>query len=488
MTTTAATASSIKFGTDGWRAIIAEDYTFDNVRLCAQALSEYLKNAGTMDRGVVIGYDTRFGSDRFAAAAAEVIAGNGIKVALCSVACPTPVVSFTLRDLHANAGIVITASHNPGDYNGFKIKDEQGASAAPEMIEEIEGYLPKLAEGNSVKRLSLKEAQDTGLLRMVNPVPPYEAGLRSLITEERLDKLRNAGLEIVVDSMYGAGAGYLRRLLRGGSTKLVELNGHPNPAFPGMAQPEPITRNLKKLSARVRKGAAVGLATDGDADRLGVVDEHGEFVTQLQVYALLCYYLLEERHQTGALVKSITTSSMIYRLGEQYNVPVSETNVGFKYVGPEMIRLDALIGGEESGGYGFRGHLPERDGVLAGLYFLDLMVSTGKSPSQLIEHLYSLVGPHYYDRDDFHFAAPRRSEILGLVTQERTQVGDMPVTEFKIIGDGNNIEGVRLTLQDKSWLLIRFSGTEPLLRVYAEASSQPATRKLLALGQELAHL
>ena len=179
---------------------------------------------------------------------------------------------------------------------------------------------------------------------------------------------------------------------------------------------------------------------------------------------------------------------MIFRLGEQYNVPVSETNVGFKYVGPEMIRLDALIGGEESGGYGFRGHLPERDGVLAGLYFLDLMVSTGKGPSQLIEHLYSLVGPHYYDRDDFHFAAPRRSEILGLVTQERTQVGDMPVTEFKIIGDGNNIEGVRLTLQDKSWLLIRFSGTEPLLRVYAEASSQPATRKLLTLGRELAHL
>lgn len=487
MATSTSIASSIKFGTDGWRAIIAEDYTFDNVRLCTQALCQYLLEADNTVRGLAIGYDTRFGSARFAEAAAEVAAGNQIHVYLCSKACPTPVVSYALRHLGAVAGIVITASHNPGEYNGFKIKDENGASAAPEMIEAVESYLPALVRSNKVQRLALDDAKEQGLVQLVDPVPAYEDGLRRLLTEERLASLREAGMEVVVDSMYGAGAGYLRRLLRGGRTKITELNGQPNPTFPGI-QPEPIARNLKKLSARVRKSAAVGIATDGDADRLGVVDEHGAFVTQLQVYALLCLYLLEVRNQRGPLVKSITTSSMIYRLGERFNVPVVETNVGFKYVGPEMIRLDALIGGEESGGYGFRGHLPERDGILAGLYFLDLMVSTRKTPSQLLEYLYSLVGPHYYDRSDLHFAPNQRQQILGLVTTTRKDLDGRAVAKQEIVGEGNTIEGVRFTLADTSWLLIRFSGTEPLLRIYAEASSPEATQRLLASGRTLVHL
>ena len=261
-----------------------------------------------------------------------------------------------------------------------------------------------------------------------------------------------------------------------------------NPAFPGMQQPEPITQNLRKLQRRVQQGAQVGLATDGDADRLGVVDEHGNFVTQLQVYALLALYLLEVRKLRGPLIKTITTTSMIYRLGERYNVPVTETDVGFKYVGPQMIEQDALMGGEESGGYGFRGHIPERDGILAGLYFLDLMVATGRTPSQLIEQLYSLVGPHYYDRVDCHYPQEERDRIIGRVGEGRQELNGARVAQQERFGGENGmpLNGVRFTLEDGSWLLVRFSGTEPLLRIYAETSSKEEVEHMLAAGRAMA--
>ncbi|MBI2887406.1 MAG: phosphoglucomutase/phosphomannomutase family protein [Chloroflexi bacterium] len=477
----------IKFGTDGWRAIIADDFTFENVRLCAQALCNYLKRAGKTQRGLVVGYDTRYASERFAAAAAEVVAANGISVYLCGKACPTPVVSHTIRHLGADGGVVITASHNPGEYNGFKVKDEHSSSAPQEVVDRIEAELAELWPTKVVRRMPLEEATGRGLARSVDPDAPYLETIRRLVGEDRLQRIRSSGMRVVVDSMYGAGAGYLRALLRGGGVRVTELNGVRNPAFPGI-QPEPITRNLAKLRRHVRRGASVGLATDGDADRLGVMDEHGSFVTQLQVYALLCLYLLEVRGQRGPLIKTITTSSMIYRLGERYNVPVVETDVGFKYVGPEMIRLDALIGGEESGGYGFRGHIPERDGILAGLYFLDLMVSTGKSPSQLVEHLYSLVGPHYYDRLDLHFPPDQRSAIIGRVAGERKAVGAHSVAHREAFGSDGALNGVRFTFADAGWLLVRFSGTEPVLRIYAETSSPQRVAELLQRGRELAGL
>ncbi len=477
----------IKFGTDGWRAIIAEDYTFDNVRLCAQALCRYLHDTGNTDRGLVIGYDTRFGSEHFAAATAEVAAANGIRVFLSSKACPTPVASHAIRDLQANAGVVITASHNPGTYNGFKIKDERSSSAAQEVVDQIEGLIGTLAPG-AVKRMPLDEAKRRGMVELINPDGPYLATVRGLLTEERIAGLQDAGMHVVVDSMYGAGIGYTRRLLSGGRTKLTELNRVRNPAFPGMQQPEPITQNLRKLQRRVQQGAQVGLATDGDADRLGVVDEHGNFVTQLQVYALLALYLLEVRKLRGPLIKTITTTSMIYRLGERYNVPVTETDVGFKYVGPQMIEQDALMGGEESGGYGFRGHIPERDGILAGLYFLDLMVATGRTPSQLIEHLYSLVGPHYYDRVDCHYPQEERDRIIGRVGEGRQELKGARVAQQERFGgeNGTSLNGVRFTLEDGSWLLVRFSGTEPLLRIYAETSSKEEVEHMLAAGRAMA--
>ena len=479
--------SPIKFGTDGWRAIIAEDFTFANVRVASQAFCNYLKEAGAPSRGLVIGYDTRFASERFAEAAAAVVAGNGIKVYLCDRACPTPVLSHTIKHIKTDGGIIITASHNPGEYNGFKIKADHAGSAPQEVVDRVESYLPELDRSGKVQSISLDEARQQGLLQMVDPVPEYDKSIQALLGKERLDGIKSAGLTVVVDSMFGAGAGYFKRLLSGGATKIIELNGVRNPAFPGI-QPEPITRNLGKLRARVRREASVGLATDGDADRLGVVDEQGAFVTQLQVHALLCLYLLEVRKQRGPLIKTITTSSMLYRLGERYNVDVVETDVGFKYVGPEMVSRNALIGGEESGGFGFRDHIPERDGVLAGLYFLDLMVATGKTPSQLIEYLYSIVGPHYYDRVDLHFPQDQRDAIIRRVTEQTPAVGGLNVSRQEIIGNSSAPGGVRLFFDDGGWLLIRFSGTEPVLRVYAETSSPANVQRILAAGRALAGL
>ncbi|GAI22441.1 unnamed protein product, partial [marine sediment metagenome] len=284
---------------------------------------------------------------------------------------------------------------NPASWSGFKYKSEDGTSASPKVTAEIERHLSHTLTTGKINRMPLSEALDQRMVEYLDLAPIYVQQLAKLID---LTQLCQARLKVVVDPMYGAGAGYFNMLLGRGAIQLVEINSERNPLFPGI-QPEPIAANLAKLSATIKEQKAnVGLATDGDADRLGIVDENGEFLTQLQVFALLCLYLLEVRGKRGPIVKTITTTSMLYRLGEIFNVPVYETPVGFKYVAPIMLEKNALIGGEESGGYGFRGHMPERDGILAGLYFLDFMLKTGKTPSQLLDYLYSKVGPHYYQR------------------------------------------------------------------------------------------
>ena len=469
--------SPIKFGTDGWRGIIARDFTFDNVRVCSQAVADYLKESGLAGRGIIIGYDTRFASEDFAAAAAEVVAGNGIKAFLCPRATPTPVVSYGVISQKAGGAIIITASHNPARYNGFKYKTEDGSSAPPEVIAVVERNISQTLGTGKVDRMPLSRALEQRLAEYVDFDPAYFDQIGSIVD---LKGLRQARLKVVVDSMYGAGAGYLRRLLEGGAIDIVEINSERNPIFPGI-QPEPIAANLGKLSARVREEKAnVGLATDGDADRLGIIDENGEFLTQLQVFALLCLYLLEIRGERGAIVKTITTGSMVHRLGEIYGVPVYETPVGFKYVAPIMVGENALIGGEESGGYGFRGHMPERDGILAGLYFLDLMTRTGKTPSQLVDYLYSKVGPHYYKRVDAKFPAGERQAIDNRLRD--SSPGN--IDGVRVVKD--TTDGFRFSLADGSWLLIRFSATEPLLRIYAETDSLARAERLLGLGKELA--
>ena len=468
----------IKFGTDGWRAVIAEEFTFENVRYCAQGVADYLLQSGLSEKGIIIGYDTRFASEDFAAAAAEVIAGNNIKAYLCSHASPTPVVSYGVLARQTGGGIIITASHNPGIWNGFKYKNEHGSSASDEITAAIEKYVGQAFDAEKVRRVPLADARDKGMVEDIDLEAVYFEQIARLID---LESLRQAGLKLVVDPMYGAGAGYLARLLSGGRTEVHQIHGERNPVFPGL-RPEPIAPNLGELMQVIReKGADAGLATDGDADRMGIVDENGVFLDQLQVFALLCLYLLEVRGERGPLVKTLTTTSMTYRLGELFNVPVYETAVGFKYVAPMMEQTGAIIGGEESGGYGFRNHVTERDGVLANLYFLDFMVKTGKKPSELLAYLYSKVGPHHYKRVDIRFKASDRESIIKRVKEHNPDTIDNVAVERL-----DTTDGFRYILKDNTWLLIRFSGTEPLLRIYTETDSPERAARLLEIGKRIA--
>jgi alpha-D-glucose phosphate-specific phosphoglucomutase len=471
-------SNPIKFGTDGWRGVIAQDFTFDNVRVCAQAVANYLKQAHLASRGLIIGYDTRFASEDFAAATAEVVAGNGIKVYLCPRATPTPVVSFGTLARQAGGAVIITASHNPGSWNGFKVKSETGSSAPSEVTAEIEKQISRILTTGKIAQMPLAKALKQNLVEYLDLAPIYFKQVARLVN---LNELRQAKLKIIIDPMHGAGAGYLKALLGGGALELFEINGERNPLFPGMGQPEPIAHNLTKLSATVRRRRAnIGLASDGDADRMGVVDEKGVFLTPLHVFALLSLYLLEVRGERGLIVKTITSSAMIDRLGEIFKVPVRETAVGFKYVAPIMLDKNALIGGEESGGYGFRGHVTERDGILASLYFLDFMVRTGQNPSELIDYLYSKVGPHYFNRQDIEFPEPERTAIIGRVKRSAPKdIGGVKVARF------DTTDGFRYILADTSWLLIRFSGTEPLLRIYAESNTPERVEKMLQFGREM---
>ena len=448
------------------------------MRICAQAVAEYLKENGLAQRGLIIGYDTRFASEDFASAAAEVAAGNGIKVSLCPQATPTPVISYGVLTQKAGGAIIITASHNPARWNGFKYKSELGTSASPEVVAQLERHISRIIATGEINQMPLSQALGQGTVGYLDLAPTYLQHLTSLID---LDELRQAKMKVVVDPMYGAGIGYFKTLLGDGTIELTEINSEQNPLFPGI-QPEPIAANLAKLSATVkRRKADVGLATDGDGDRLGIVDEKGVFLTPLQVYALLCLYLLEVRGERGPIVKTITTTSMLDRLGKIFGVPVYEVPVGFKYVAPLMISENALAGGEESGGYGFRGHMPERDGILAGLYFLDLMVKTGKSPSQLINYLYSKVGPHHFKRIDVEFPADKRQEIIQRIKHNPPQsIEGVKVAKL------DTKDGFRFILADDTWLLIRFSGTEPVLRLYTESDSLERVERLLKRGREIA--
>ena len=475
-------AHQIKFGTDGWRGIIAEDFTFENVRICAQALCDDMRTTGAARRGLVVGYDTRFGSSRFAAAVAEVAAANEIEVSLLSSPTPTPAASFAVTHRNAGAGVVITASHNPGAYNGFKVKSSVGGSAAPEAIARLESNIAAvITRASPVRRTPLAEAESAGTVATLDISEPF---LEQVARLADIASIRRSRLKIVVDAMFGAGGGYLPRILAGGNVDVEEINGDPNPAFPGITQPEPIASNLAQLSALVRQsGADVGLALDGDADRLGVVDENGRYLTTLQVFPLLAHHLLRGRGERGPIVCTITMSSMVDRLGDEYAIDIHRTAVGFKYVGPKMLETDAMLGGEESGGYAFRGHSPERDGILSALIFLEGMVASGKRPSELVEDLEAATGPHTFRRSDLEFEGPRRAEIEARVADaEPDEIGGLQVVEI------DRRDGVWFRLEGGAWAILRFSGTEPLLRMYAEARDQARVERLLADLNALAGL
>ena len=480
--------SRISFGTDGWRARIADAYTFDAVRVCANAVAEWIASAGASEQGVVIGYDRRFASEHFAAAAAEVCAAKGVRVHLATAAAPTQSFSWATMRRRAKAGIVITASHNPWYDNGFKVKAETGAAASPALIADLETLIrPIEATPEKVERIQLDEADRKGLLERFDPAPDYLARVAELFD---LEAFRGAGKTIVCESLFGSASGYWGRLLGGGPTKVIELHGERNPFFGGV-NPEPIPPNIDEFLARIPKERAdVGLAVDGDADRAGLGDEKGGFVTTLTLYALLMWYLCEVRGLRDPVVKTVNMTSMVDRLGERYGVDVHEVPVGFKYIGPKMQETGAMMGGEESGGFGFAMHLPERDGIVADLFFLDFMLKTKKRPSALIAELMDLAGPSHYLRRDLHLdratydaAKPRIMERLQ-AAQPR-ELGGVPVQRIVQL---DTKDGTKFFREDGSWLLLRLSGTEPLVRVYAETRDPAHLDPLLDLGEGMVHV
>ncbi|MES0359460.1 MAG: phosphoglucomutase/phosphomannomutase family protein [Anaerolineales bacterium] len=466
----------IRFGTDGWRAVIAEEYTFNNVRRYAQGFSDYLISQGYQGEWVVIGYDKRFHSENFAAACAEVLVANNLRVHLTQEATPTPVISFSVVDKGAVGAINITASHNPPSDNGFKVRNRFGGAIAPEGLTDIEKRIPDSLE--AVKRVDFSTASSDGRIVLFDPKPVYIEQIHNLID---LEPIKSAGLTVLVDPMWGCGADWFSQLLNGGTTKVVEIHNTRNPSFPEMTRPEPIPPNVDVGLAETRKQKAdILIITDGDADRLGVGDENGEFIDQLRVYGLLAYYLLEVRGERGPIVKTLSTTDMLKKLGKIYDVPVIETGVGFKYVAPAMLEHDALIGGEESGGYAFHGHVPERDGILAGLYILDMMVKLQSKPSQLIDLLFDKVGSHYYDRIDTRFTGDSQSRRERILEANPETIGGLKVTGL------NTKDGFKFSLGDYGWLLIRFSGTEPIIRVYTETTERDRVQAILEDGLRVA--
>lgn len=468
----------IVFGTDGWRGRMADDYTFANVRRCAQGFAEYMLGLGNAGKWVVLGYDNRFQSEYFAEAVAEVLAGNGLKVYLTDGATPTPVISYSVVVKKAIGAVNITASHNPPLDNGFKVRNEFGGAIAPEGLKEIESRIPDSLD--QVASMKLEEAEAQGLVVRFDPAPEYIQQINRLVD---LESIKQAGLKILVDPMWGNGIGWFPRLLAGGKTTITEIHNVRNPIYPEMERPEPIQPNVDVgLEKTTETGSDVLIILDGDADRVGIGDEKGVFIDQLRVYGLLAFYLLDVLGLRGPIVKTLSTTTMLDKLGKIYEVPVYHTGVGFKYVAPKMLEVDGLIGGEESGGYAFRGHVPERDGILAGLYMLDFMVRLKKKPSELLNLLFDKIGRHYYDRIDTPFEGVREKRIEKILNSMPETLGGLRVTGL------DRKDGFKYNLEDGGWMLIRFSGTEPIIRVYTETTHGDKVQAILRDGLRVAGL
>jgi len=477
--------TTIRFGTDGWRAAIAEDFTFHNVRRCARGVADFLHDQGTAERGVVVAHDRRFASEHFARACVEVLAAHGIRSLTPPGAVPTQVVSFFTRELGAGAGIVITASHNPWTDNGFKIKADTGGAAAPDMLAAVETTMSRYPETEPPPRREYEDAVAGDLVEVFDPYPRFREQLASIVDIERI---RGSHGKVLVEPMWGSGAGWLSRLLDGGSLTVRELHTERNPYFGGV-NPEPIRPNIDEWLAEIPAwGADIGIALDGDADRVGMATEEGVFVNQLQVYGLLYWYLLEVRGQVGPAVYTVTTTSMVRRLAERFGTQAYETGVGFKFVGPKMAETGAVIGGEESGGFGFGMHIPERDGLAAGLFLLDLWLSRAMRASEVLAELQALAGPSYYNRIDVRFSRDEyptiRQETLARLEHESPPaLAGREVVRRQAL---DTADGFKFYCDDESWLLIRFSGTEALLRIYVEARTPEDVETLLAEGRRIA--
>lgn len=457
----------IKFGTDGWRAVIAKDYTFENLSLVAHATAQWLKkNYGDSPKAVV-GHDTRFLGRQFAEHTARILAAQDIKVIFAETFATTPAISWATKEFGADAGIVITASHNPPEYNGFKIKAHFGGPASPEMISAVEDETDRVTDLPPIKE-SFEEFRRQGIIDVQDIEGDYETMLRG-----RLDipAIIRSGVKVAHDAMYGAGQGVVARLL--GADNVLSLRSDLNPGFHGQA-PEPIEKNLQGLAeAVVEAGCDVGLANDGDADRIGMFDEKGQFVDSHQLLALLVKYLHEERGLSGDIVKTFSTTHMLDKMGQKYGLKVDTTAIGFKYIGSKIVEGDVLVGGEESGGMAVKGHIPERDGIYIGLLIVEMIVKRGKKLSELVQELFDEFGPHYNRRADIHTTEEKKQNVL-----DRLKQGGLDQIAGKKVQEVQTLDGYK-HLTENGWLLVRPSGTEPVLRIYAEAPSVKEAEALI---------
>jgi phosphomannomutase len=465
----------IKFGTDGWRAVIAEDFTFKNVERLAQATADYWNVnpvAGTRTRAVV-GFDRRFLSDQFARRVADILAGNGLQVTLTSAPTPTPAVSLAVKEQRAIGGVMITASHNPAAFNGFKLKTHYGGSAEPAVCQGVEAMLDK----NPVRDLSRDDAIEQQRVVVNDIRPAHYAAVKRLVD---FPLIARSKLRFAHDPLFGVGAGCFDAVLAGTTCRVTTLNAAHDPCFGGI-NPEPIPRNYGPTAAYLTKHPHdICLVTDGDADRVGGMDGRGRPLSTHQLICLLLRHFIVNRKGNGRVVKALTTTSMVDKMCVAYGLELTETQVGFKYVAMEMLKGGVLLGFEESGGIGFPGHIPERDGILAGLMLLELLATERKSVNQLIAGLEKQFGPHCYGRIDTHFPLEKRAALMEFCKNNPPPtLLRSPVTEVK------SLDGVKFIAADGSWLMLRGSGTEPILRIYAEARSDTAVRQILNLGVKL---
>ncbi|HHY87122.1 MAG TPA: phosphoglucomutase/phosphomannomutase family protein [Verrucomicrobia bacterium] len=467
--------AQIRFGTDGWRSVIAEDFTFANVARVAQATADYwgANPVNGTERKVIVGYDRRFFSDRFAQTAAEVLAGNGFDVVLTPAPTPTPAVSFAVRQQKVVGGVMITASHNPPMFNGFKLKSHYGGSSDPETCKGVENMLDR----NPVRVLPLEEARREGRILLKDVRPAHYTALKKLV-DFRL--IARSKLRFAHDALFGVGAGCFEELLRGTTCRVTTLNATHDPLFGGI-NPEPIDKNYARSAAFLRKHPHdICLVTDGDADRVGGMDGRGNYLSTHQVICLLLRHFVVNRKGRGRVVKALTTTSMVDKMCAEHGLQLVETGVGFKYVCAEMLKGDVLLGAEESGGIGFPGHIPERDGIAAGLFLLEMLAVERVSVNRLLAGLEKKFGPHRYGRIDTHFPLEKRAELMEfLKSNPPAKLLGSPVAEVK------SYDGVKFVAANSSWLMLRGSGTEPILRIYAEAASETGVRKLLQLGVSL---
>ena len=480
----------INFGTDGWRAVISDTFTFHNLRMITQAIADAVKSEGWLNgmkiepapdpRKMVVGFDTRFLSDRYAREAARVLAANGFKVFLTQADAPTPVISYAVKNMNATGGIMITASHNAPRYNGVKLKAAYGGSALPDLCRKVEVYLNDNEEqGRGPNLIDFDIAREKELITRFNPMPMYYEHLRKLIN---FDIIAENPQYIVVDSMYGAGRGVIRGALEGTGCEVFEIRNELNPGFGGV-HPEPIAQYLSALSGAICMGkGTIGLATDGDADRIGAMDERGVFVDPHKIMALTIQYLAEKRKLKGSVVKTVSSTRMINLIAKKYGLTVHETPVGFNHIADYMLKEEVLMGGEESGGISFQGHIPEGDGIIMGLLLVE-MVAEAKVPlSEMVAKLLAEYGPAFYARRDQRLSQPvaKSKMVEKLINEAPASIGGESVKEV------SSLDGVKYILADDSWLLIRPSGTEPVLRVYAEGKSEEMVQALLAYGEAVA--